>query len=97
MSVHIVRFTTEPENVSAVEEAIGDLFTAIDAVKPSGIDYTAIRVGDSEFLLILRLDDAEVNPLTAIPEAIALRTRIADWSGGPVPPVRSQVLGRYSR
>lgn len=98
MSLQIVRFSTASQQIPRVEEAIRTLFAAIEAAAPAGIDYTAMRVGDGpEFLLTLRLADADANPLLDIPEALAFRTRIAHWAGGPVPPQPVAVLGRYSR
>ncbi|MEV4714154.1 hypothetical protein [Micromonospora sp. NPDC049374] len=98
MSLQIVRFNTEAPQVPRVEEALRKLFAAIEAAAPTGIDYTAVRVGDGpEFLLTLQLAGAGANPLLDIPEALAFRTEIARWANGPVPPQPATVLGRYSR
>lgn len=95
MSVHIVRFSTDAARIPEVEAAIATLFAAIHEASPTGIEYTAARVGDdAEFLLTLDLADA--NPLLGIPEAVELRTKIAEWAGGPVPPQPLTVLGHYS-
>lgn len=96
MSVQILRFTTAPERIPEVEEAVTKLFAAVDAAGPDGIDYTAMRVGqDGEFVLILRLADA--NPLLDIPQAQEFRARLAEWARGPVAPRPAVVLGRYTR
>lgn len=96
MSVHILRFTTAPERIPEVEEAVAKLFAAVDTANPEGIDYTAMRVGpDGEFMLILRLSDA--NPLLDIPAAQEFRARLAEWAGSPVAPRPAVVLGRYTR
>jgi hypothetical protein len=98
MSVQIVRFTTAPDRVPEVEEAVRDLFAAIEEAAPTGVEYTAARVGeDAEFLLVLRLDDPGANPLLGIREALGFRARIAGWAGAPVPPRPVTVLGRYAR
>lgn len=96
MSVQILRFTTAPERIPEVEQAVTALFAAVDAAGPEEIDYTAMRVGpDGEFVLILRLADA--NPLLDIPEAQEFRARLAEWAGGPVAPRPAVELGRYTR
>lgn len=96
MSVHILRFDTAPERIPEVEEAVTTLFAALDAAGPSGIDYTAMRVGsDAEFVLILRLTGA--NPLLELPAAQEFRARMAEWAGAPVAPRPAVVLGRYTR
>lgn len=98
MSVHIVRFNVRAEQIPDAEEAITKLFAAVAEAAPTGIDYTAMRIGDSgEFLLTLQLTDAATNPLLTIPEAVTFRTKIAEWAGAPVPPQPTTVLGRYSR
>ena len=97
MSVQIVRFSTDPERVPEVEEAIRGLFAAVKDAAPTGLNYTATRVGDSaEFQLTLELADADTNPLFGIPAAGEFRTKIADWAGGPVPPQPLTVLGQYT-
>lgn len=45
MSVQIVRFNTGAERVPDVEDAVKKLFSAIEEAAPTGIDYTAVRVG----------------------------------------------------
>ncbi|GAA3740779.1 hypothetical protein GCM10022225_25100 [Plantactinospora mayteni] len=98
MSVQIVRFRTDAERIPEVEDAIKKLFTAVEEAAPTGIHYTAARVGDgAEFLLSLRLVDSNANPLLDIPATLAFRTRVAEWAGAPVPPQPLTVLGRYSR
>jgi len=97
VSVHIVEFSTDVEQVPEVETAIADLFTAIEEAAPTGIDYSATRVAETRFLLVMTLEDEQVNPLTAIPEAVAFRAGIAEWAGGPTPPLPGVVLGRYAR
>lgn len=98
MSLQIVRFTAPAEQGPEVEEAITQLFTALERVAPTGVSYSAVRVGDgAEFLLTLQLADAATNPLTDIAEARSLRAKIADWAGAPVPPQPATVLGRYAR
>ncbi|MEU6644400.1 hypothetical protein ABZ863_17850 [Saccharomonospora sp. NPDC046836] len=97
MSVQIVRFSTSPEHVPEVEEAIDQLFTAVKEAAPAGLEYTAARVGDSpEFLLTLQLPDDAPNPLLGIEAAGEFRARIAGWAGVPVPPQTLDVLGRYA-
>jgi hypothetical protein len=98
MSVQIVRFSVGDEQVPEVEEAIKKLFAAVEEAAPTGIDYTAVRVGDgAEFLVTLQLADADTNPLLDIREALAFRAKIAAWAGAAVPPQPVTVLGRYSR
>lgn len=97
MSVQIIQFETDPHRVGEVEEAIRDLFAAVEAVAPAGIEYTVARVGDSsQFLLTLALPDDAVNPLLEIPEAGAFRGKVGQWAGGPVPPSTLHVIGRYT-
>jgi hypothetical protein len=40
MSVQIVRFTTARERVPDVEQAIGELFAAVEQAAPTGRRYT---------------------------------------------------------
>lgn len=97
MSVQIVQFRADPQRVGEVEEEVGKLFAAIEETGPAGIEYTAARVGDgSEFLLTLSLPDDAANPLLEIPEAGALRGKIGEWAGGPVPPSTLHFIGRYA-
>ncbi len=96
MSVQIVQFDTDPERVDEVEEAIRRLFADVEAAAPTGIDYTAARVGDgSRFLLTLTLPEDAPNPLLEIPGASAFRGKVGEWAGGPVPPATLQVIARY--
>lgn len=96
MSVQIVQFRTDPQQVSEAEEAIRKLFTAVEEAAPAGIEYTAARVGDSsQFLLTLALPDDTANPLLEIPEAGAFRGKIGEWADGPVPPSTLHYIGRY--
>jgi len=98
VSVQIVRFSIGAEEIGEVEDGIKHLFAAVEEAAPTGIDYTALRVGDgAEFLLILELADAGTNPLLEIQEALAFRAKVAEWAGAPVPPQSVTVLGRYSR
>jgi hypothetical protein len=97
MSVQIVQFRAGPSQVGEVEEAIGKLFAALEEAAPSGIEYTAARVGDSsEYLLTLTLPDEAANPLLEIPEAGAFRGKVGEWAGGPVPPSTLHFIGRYT-
>ncbi|MGY4721474.1 hypothetical protein [Naumannella huperziae] len=97
MSVQIVQFGTEPQQVGEVEEAIKRLFAAVESAAPAGIEYTAARVGDSsQFLLTLSLPDDAANPLLDIPEAGAFRGKVGEWAGGPVPPSTLHFIGRYT-
>ncbi|MFC7546133.1 hypothetical protein [Plantactinospora sp. GCM10030261] len=96
MSLQIVRFSTDAERIPEVEDAIGKLFAAVAEAAPTGVEYTAARVGDgAEFLLTLRL--AGANPLLGIREAVEFRARVAEWAGTPVPPQPVTVLARYTR
>ncbi|MFI6713198.1 hypothetical protein ACIBF7_42675 [Nonomuraea sp. NPDC050478] len=98
MSVQIVRFNTTSEQAPEAEAAIKTLFAAIEEAAPTGLDYTAMRVADgTEFLLILHLADADLNPLLNIQEALAFRAKVAEWAGAPVPPRPVTLLGRYAR
>lgn len=97
MSVQIVQFDTDPHRVGEVEEAIRNLFAALEAAAPAGIEYTAARVGDSsQFLLTLALPDDAANPLLDISEAGEFRGKIGEWAGGPVPPTTLHFIGRYT-
>lgn len=97
MSVQIVQFGTEPSQVAEVEKAIRKLFVALEAAAPTGIEYTAARVGDSsQFLLTLSLPDDAANPLLGFPEAGEFRDKVGEWAGGPVPPSTLHFIGRYT-
>lgn len=97
MSVQIVAFRTTPERISEVTEAITQLFAAVAAAAPAGIEYAAYRVGDGpDFLLALTLPDGAPNPLLDIPEAGAFRDRVGEWVGGSVPPVTLHAISRYA-
>lgn len=97
MSIQTIRFRAEDTRRTEVEEAIGRLFAALEEAAPSGIEYTAVRVGDgAEFSLTLRLAADDANPLLDIPEALEFRAEVARWAGAPVPPQPVTVLGRYS-
>ena len=61
MSVQVVRFSTDPGLIPEVEQAVGELFTALEKAAPAGLAYTAARVGEGgDFLLTLRLADDAV-------------------------------------
>ncbi|KSZ56106.1 hypothetical protein Z045_24935 [Rhodococcus pyridinivorans KG-16] len=97
MSVQIIQFGTEPHRVGEVEEAIRNLFAAVEAAAPAGIEYTAARIGDSaQFLLTLTLPDDAANPLLEIPEADEFRGKVGQWAGAPVPPFTLHFIGRYT-
>lgn len=97
MSVQIVQFRTDPQQVGEVEEAIRKLFAAVEEAAPPGIEYTAARVSDSsEFLLTLTFPDDAANPLLEIPEAGAFRGKVSQWAGRPVPPATLHLIGRYN-
>lgn len=94
MSIQIVRFTTDAEQVPDVERAIKKLFAAVEDAAPTGIEYAAARVGNADFVLTLQLTDA--NPLLQLQEALEFRGRIAEWAGAPVLPQPVTLLARYS-
>lgn len=97
MSVQIVRLSTEADRVPEVEEAIARLFAAVKEAGPTGIEYTAARVGDGpEFLLTLDLPEGAQNPLLGIDAAGEFRAKIAEWAGAPVPPQPLNVLAHYA-
>lgn len=97
MSVQIVRFHADPQQIDEIEEAIRELFSAVEKAAPTGVEYTAARIGDSaEFLLALTLPDGAANPLLEIPEAGAFRSKVGEWAGGPVPPSTLHLIGRYA-
>ncbi|MFC7456485.1 hypothetical protein ACFQS2_04700 [Brachybacterium sp. GCM10030267] len=96
MTLQIVRFRPHAHRLADIESALHELFVALAAAAPDGVEYTAIRVGEPpEILLLLDLRDAAENPLTSLPESLAVRERIADWAGRPVPPQPATVLGHY--
>ena len=97
MSVHIVQFGTEPQRVGEVEETIRKLFAALEVAAPTGIEYTAARVGDSsQFLLTLALPEGAANPLLEVPAAGEFLDKMGEWAGGPVPPSTLHLIGRYT-
>lgn len=97
MSVQIVHFSTTPDRVVEVEKGIADLMSALGHAKPSGIEYSASRLGElPEFLLTLTLMDGADNPLLRRAAATEFRGKIADWAGAPVAPVVLRPLGRYA-
>lgn len=100
MSVHIIRFSTDAERIPEVEAAIENLFASTEEAAPTGIHYTAARVGDgAEFQPTLQLADDDTNPLLELQAALSLdfRARIAARVGAPVSPQPVTVLGRCSR
>ena len=97
MSVQIIQFGIDSQQVDEVEEAIRNLFAAIEAAAPAGIEYTAARIGDSsQYLLTLALPDDAANPLLEIPEAGVFRRKVGEWAGLPVPPSTLHFIGRYT-
>ena len=96
MSVQMVRFSTDAERVHEVEDAIAALFTAVSAAAPTGMTYTAGRVGDGpDFVFLLQLAEGVDNPLLGIPDALDFRSRVAGWAVEPFAPQHFTVLGRY--
>lgn len=97
MSVQIIQFGADSHQVGEVEEAIMNLFAAVETAAPAGVEYTAARIGDSsQYLLILTLADDDANPLLEIPEAGVFRSKVGEWAGGPVPPSTLHFIGQYT-
>ena len=96
MTLQIVRFTTHPEQVDAVESAITELFSAIGDAGPNGIRYLATRHPDRpQFELLLHLADGADNPLPGIPRAARFRQQMTDWALTAPAPESATVLGHY--
>jgi hypothetical protein len=96
MSVQMVHFTADPQHVPDIEDGIGRLFAAVATARPEGMRYLAARHADRpEFVLLLELAGGVPNPLPAIPEAAALRERMAAWAGPAAAPQPLDVLGNY--
>jgi hypothetical protein len=96
MTLQIVRFTTHPEQVAAVESAITELFGAVGDARPSGIRYLATRHPDRpQFELLLHLADGADNPLPGIPRAARFRQQMTNWAPTAPAPESAIVLGRY--
>jgi hypothetical protein len=96
MTLQIVRFTTHPEQVAAVESAITEMFSAIEDTRPSGIRYLATRHPDQpHFELLLHMADGADNPLPGIPPAARFRQQMTNWALTAPAPQPAIVLGRY--
>ncbi|OHT84997.1 hypothetical protein [Mycobacteroides saopaulense] len=96
MSVQMVRFSTDKERVDEVQTAVAALFAAVSEAAPTGMTYTAGRVGDGpDFVFLLQLAEGVDNPLPSIPGALDFRAKLAGWAAGAVAPQPFTVLGRY--
>lgn len=96
MSLQMVRFRTDSDNIAQVRSELERVFTALRATSPPGLIYTAYAsMSEPEFVLVLELEDGAPNALLGLPEAVQLRERIAQWSGAPVPPQAFTTVGSY--
>ena len=92
----VVRYTTRPGSADENEKLIKVVFAQLTEQLPDGLHYIAIRLDDGvTFIHLAVLEDADHNPLAALPafgEFIsAINERCTD---GPTP-VNGTVVGAY--
>ncbi len=96
MSLQMIHFTARQEHIADLENGIAEAFSEVNAAKPTGLRYLAIRRdGTDEFLLLLHLADGATNPLLSLPAAAALREQMPNWVLTSPAPATATVIGDY--
>ena len=96
MSVRMVRVKIRPDKVAEVEQAVKEIFTALDAAQPEGVHYASCKLADGEtYVILLALDNDNVNPLTTITALKEFQDNLHSWITGP--PIIEQLttVGSY--
>src|SRR5262249_36815269 len=97
MSVTLVRAKVKDGSVEQAEPAVGDVFAALDRVRPEGIRYASTRVADSStFVALYELADGSEDPRPAIPEFARFLEQLKDLQDGPPVIEELDVVGSYN-
>jgi hypothetical protein len=95
-STVIVRYRTTPEAAEENARLIGEVFAALGASAPPGLDYTAHRLADGvTFVHVARIAGPE-NPLSSLAEFAEFQRDLADRCAEPPEASLATVVGTYT-
>jgi hypothetical protein len=97
MNVMMFRAKVKPEHVADIETAVKTMFAALKVHQPQGVRYASTRASDGKtFIILLALENANENPLPAIPEFRAFQESLRTWLAEPTMPEPLTVVGSYN-
>jgi hypothetical protein len=96
MNVIMLRSTFNEASIADVQAALEEVFQALEQARPAGMRYATSRLGDGvTFVALLELDNAEDNPLQALPEYRELLENLPQWQAGPPDVEPMTIMGSY--
>jgi len=96
MNVLMVRSKIKAESVAEVEAAIEKAFSEIKQAQPTGVRYASSRLADGvTFVVLLKLEDGEHNPLAAVPGFVEFQEDLKKWIAEPPTVEQMTVIGSY--
>ena len=96
MTTVLIRAEVAPEHVVDVEAAAADVFTALEAAKPEGLQYAAMRLDDGvTYVILLSTPEGGKNPLLSLPEYQQFVKGLREWLAGPSTTETLTLLGSY--
>lgn len=96
MSLRMVRARIQAGKTEEMEQAVKEMFAAIDAAQPAGVRYASCRLPDGvTYVVLLQLDDDASNPLAAVPVFNEVQAKIQSWLDGPPAVEELTPVGSY--
>lgn len=96
MGVRMVRVKIKPGKAAELETKTKEMFAAIDAAQPQGVQYASSKLPDGEtYVILLGLDDDTNNPLLAIPAFREFQESLPTWIAGPPTVEELTPVGSY--
>jgi hypothetical protein len=92
--VVVVRYRTRPDAADDNERLVKAVFEELAAVRPDGIRYSTVRVGETTFVHTA-VFDSDANPLNDLSSFQAFTAGIADRCEEPPAPMAGHVVGSY--
>ena len=84
------------EHADESEAAVRRMVAALEREQPEGVRYASLKLADGvTFLALVELEDAEHNPLFALPEYQELLAKLEEWRAGPPEVSPATVVGSY--
>jgi hypothetical protein len=96
MTVMMVTSKVNEENVADVQAGLEKVFRELEEAQPAGIRYASSMLGDGvTFVAFLELENAEDNPLSALPAYAEILENLKQWRAEPPAVEQLTVIGSY--
>jgi hypothetical protein len=84
------------EHAAETEAAVRRMVAALEREQPAGVRYASLKLADgATFLALVEFEDAESNPLLALPEYQELLAKLEAWRAAPPEVSPATVVGSY--